>query len=37
MAVLDGQFNDGDTIVVDVGGEGRLQFYRAGEREAAHA
>ena len=33
MAVLDGQFNDGDTVVVDVGPNGQLQFHRPLERE----
>ncbi|HKN65019.1 MAG TPA: ATP-dependent chaperone ClpB, partial [Gemmatimonadaceae bacterium] len=28
MAVLDGRFNDGDTIVVDVDGSGHLQMHR---------
>jgi hypothetical protein len=28
MAVLDGRFSDGDTIVVDVGGNGQLQMHR---------
>ena len=33
MAVLDGQFSDGDTVVVDVGPNGQLQFHRPLERE----
>jgi ATP-dependent Clp protease ATP-binding subunit ClpB len=37
MAVLDGQFNDGDTIVVDIGPDGHLQFHRPLEREEVHA
>ena len=28
MAVLDGRFNDGDTVVVDVDGSGHLQMHR---------
>jgi ATP-dependent Clp protease ATP-binding subunit ClpB len=28
MAVLDGRFSDGDTIVVDVDGSGHLQMHR---------
>ncbi|HKO17008.1 MAG TPA: ATP-dependent chaperone ClpB [Gemmatimonadaceae bacterium] len=37
MAVLDGRFNDGDTIVVSAGSNGQLEFHRAGEREAVEA
>src|SRR5438874_3726396 len=37
MAVLDGQFSDGDTIVVDVGPNGQLQLHRPLEREAVNA
>ncbi|MFL5612391.1 MAG: ATP-dependent chaperone ClpB [Gemmatimonadaceae bacterium] len=33
MAVLDGRFSDGDTIVVDVDGSGRLQMHRPLEQE----
>jgi ATP-dependent Clp protease ATP-binding subunit ClpB len=33
MAVLDGRFNDGDTIVVDVDGSGHLQMHRPLEQE----
>ena len=36
MAVLEGRFNDGDTIVVTPGASGQLEFQRADEREAAH-
>ena len=37
MAVLDGKFNDGDTVVVDVGPNGQLQLHRPMEREAVGA
>ena len=38
MAMLDGRFNDGDTVVVDVGPSGQLQFNRPLEQpEPAHA
>ncbi|HEY2377281.1 MAG TPA: ATP-dependent chaperone ClpB [Gemmatimonadaceae bacterium] len=37
MAVLDGRFNDGDTVVVDVGPNGQLQMHRPMEREAVIA
>ncbi|HEY2853152.1 MAG TPA: ATP-dependent chaperone ClpB [Gemmatimonadaceae bacterium] len=37
MAVLDGKFNDGDTVVVDVGANGQLQLHRPMEREAVGA
>jgi ATP-dependent Clp protease ATP-binding subunit ClpB len=37
MAVLDGRFNDGDTIVVEVGPNGQLQMHRPLEREAVNA
>ena len=37
MAVLDGKFNDGDTVVVDVGPNGQLQLHRPLEREAVSA
>ncbi len=34
MAVLDGQFSDGDTVVVDVGPNGQLQMHRPMEEPA---
>jgi len=37
MAVLDGKFNDGDTVVVDVGPNGQLQLHRPLEREPVGA
>jgi len=37
MAVLDGRFNDGDTIVVDVDGSGHLQMHRPLTPEAVTA
>ena len=37
MAVLDGRFNDGDTVVVDVGANGQLQLHRPLERETVSA
>jgi ATP-dependent Clp protease ATP-binding subunit ClpB len=37
MAVLDGRFNDGDTVVVDVGSNGQLQMHRPLEQEAVTA
>ena len=37
MAVLDGRFGDGDTVVVDVGPNGQLQLHRPLEREAVNA
>jgi hypothetical protein len=36
MAVLEGTFNDGDTIVVTPGANGTLEFHKMGDREAAH-
>jgi ATP-dependent Clp protease ATP-binding subunit ClpB len=37
MAVLDGQFADGDTVVVDTDQSGHIQFHRPLEREQVHA
>jgi ATP-dependent Clp protease ATP-binding subunit ClpB len=37
MAVLDGRFNDGDTVVVDVDSHGQLQLHRPMERETVSA
>jgi ATP-dependent Clp protease ATP-binding subunit ClpB len=37
MAVLDGRFSDGDTVVVDVGSNGQLQLHRPMERETVSA
>jgi ATP-dependent Clp protease ATP-binding subunit ClpB len=37
MAVLDGRFSDGDTVVVDVGTGGQLQLHRPMEREVVSA
>jgi ATP-dependent Clp protease ATP-binding subunit ClpB len=37
MAVLDGRFSDGDTVVVDVGSGGQLQLHRPMEREVVSA
>ena len=37
MAVLDGRFSDGDTVVVDVGPNGQLQMHRPMERETVSA
>jgi ATP-dependent Clp protease ATP-binding subunit ClpB len=37
MAVLDGKFNDGDTVVVDTDQGGKIQFHRPLEREEVHA
>jgi ATP-dependent Clp protease ATP-binding subunit ClpB len=37
MAVLDGKFSDGDTVVVDVDANGQLQLHRPLERETVHA
>jgi ATP-dependent Clp protease ATP-binding subunit ClpB len=37
LAVLEGQFGEGDRVVVDVGANEQLQFHKAGERVEAHA
>jgi hypothetical protein len=37
MAVLDGRFGDGDTVVVDVGPNSQLQLHRPLERQTVNA
>jgi len=37
LAVLEGRFAEGDTVVVTAGANGQLEFHRPGEREAVHA
>jgi ATP-dependent Clp protease ATP-binding subunit ClpB len=37
MAVLEGRFGEGDTVVADLGRDGELTFERAGEPAAAGA